>query len=151
MATIQTVPNQWVLTIHKEPINEDTLYARFEMTALEHAGYDLDAGAFKLWIYLAKNQDGYTFALSRADIEKRFNMGKTQYDKARKELVSKGYLVNERGNYYIFYERPKILTEEEKEEHRQKADAWEEQQEIKKIIKELTQPKKEKKLMNFNY
>lgn len=151
MATIPTVPNQWVLTIHKEPINQDTLYARFEMSALEHAGGDLDAGAFKLWIYLSKNQDGHTFALSPADLKKRFNMGKTQYDKARKDLVSKGYLVRVRGDYYNFYERPKILTEEEQEEHRQKATAWEDQKEINKIIKELKQPKKEKKFMDFNY
>lgn len=114
MAIIQTVPNQWVITIKKDAITEDTTYMRVNMESLERASKNLKAGAFKLWIYFAKNQDGYTFALSPTHIKETFNMSKTQYDNARGELEEKGYLVVQDRRYYHFVETPIILTREER-------------------------------------
>ena len=51
-----TVPNQKIVRIEKEPCGKGNLYAAINLKALEAAAQNLDAGAFKLWIYFAKNQ-----------------------------------------------------------------------------------------------
>lgn len=114
MSIIQTVPNQWVIKVKKADISEDTTYMRVNMDALDKAAKNLKAGAFKLWIYFAKNQHDYTFALSPKHVKELFNMDKTQYDNARAELVEKGYLVVQDRKYYHFCETPIILSTEER-------------------------------------
>lgn len=134
MATIQTVPNQWVIKVVKDSIDEDTTYMRTKISSLEKSAKDLKAGAFKLWIYFSKNQDNYTFALSPTHIQESFGMNKKQYDNARQELIEKGYLVRERGNYYIFRETPiKIDEEKLKEKNRH----LEEEKRLEQFIKEI--------------
>ena len=116
MAFIPTVPNQWVIKIKKETISDDTTYMRVNMDALDMAGKQLKAGAFKLWIYFAKNQQDYTFALSPQHVKDIFNMSKTQYDNARQELIEKGFLVRQDRNFYHFYETPVVSEEDDGEE-----------------------------------
>ena len=106
MAYIETVPNQLVIKIKKEQCNEDTNYMKVNMTALESASKDLKAGAFKLWIYFAKNQSEYTFALSPQHVKNIFGINKTQYNSAKAELINKGYLKQMDRNFYHFYEIP---------------------------------------------
>lgn len=101
-----TVPNQKIVTVEKEPCGKGNLYAAINLNAMEAAAQDLDAGAFKLWIYFAKNQNGYEFALSSKDAKDIFGLGKSQYDTAVKKLISSGYLTNIQGNQYIFSEIP---------------------------------------------
>ena len=101
-----TVPNQKIVTVEKEPCGKGNLYAAINLNALEAAAQDLDAGAFKLWIYFAKNQNGYEFALSSKDAHDAFGLGKSQYDTAVKKLISSGYLTNTQGNQYTFSEIP---------------------------------------------
>lgn len=101
-----TVPNQKIVRIEKEPCGKGNLYAAINLKALEAAAQNLDAGAFKLWIYFAKNQNGYEFALSSKDAHTSFGLGKSQYDTAVKKLISSGYLTNTQGNQYIFSEIP---------------------------------------------
>lgn len=67
---------------------------------------DLKGETFKLWCYLGKNQNGYEFALSKVDAM-NWGMGsKSSYDRAVKELIEKGYLVETSPNHYDFYELP---------------------------------------------
>ena len=73
---------------------------------MEAAAQKLDAGAFKLWMYFAKNQNGYDFALSSKDASASFGIGRSQYDTAVKKLIAAGYLTNTCGNNYIFSEVP---------------------------------------------
>ena len=101
-----TVPNQKIVTVEKEPCGKGNLYAAINLNAMEAAAQDLDAGAFKLWIYFAKNQNGYEFALSSKDAKDTFGLGKSQYDTAVKKLVAAGYLTNIQGNQYTFSEIP---------------------------------------------
>ena len=105
-----TVPNQKVIRIEKEPCGKGNLYAAINLKALEAAAQNLDAGAFKLWIYFAKNQNGYEFALSSKDAKDTFGLGKSQYDTAIKKLISSGYLTNIQGNQYTFSETPALQT-----------------------------------------
>ena len=105
-----TVPNQKVVKVEKEPCGKGNLYAAINLKALEAAAQNLDAGAFKLWIYFAKNQNGYEFALSSKDAKDTFGLGKSQYDTAIKKLISSGYLTNIQGNQYTFSETPALQT-----------------------------------------
>ena len=104
MANIKTVPNQKVVKINKEPCNKNNLYAAINLQAMEKAAIDLDAAGFKLWIYFAKNQCGYEFALSSKDVLDSFGMKRDQYNSAIEKLTKKGYLVKIEGNKYTFNE-----------------------------------------------
>ena len=100
----KTVPNQKIVVVQKETCDKSNLYAAINLNAMNTAAIDLDAGAFKLWVYFAKNQDGYEFALSSKDAAENFGLKKKQYDKAVKELIEKGYLLLAKGNLYFFNE-----------------------------------------------
>ena len=78
---------------------------------MECAARDLDAGAFKLWCYFAKNQNNYQFALSSADAEATMGIKIKQYNNAVKELIDKRYLVQSAigSNIYDFYEVSKAV------------------------------------------
>ena len=71
---------------------------------MEKAAQALDAGAFKLWCYFAKNQNSYEFALSSKEVQDTFGMKIRQYNSAVEELIEKGYLVPIGGNRYSFNE-----------------------------------------------
>lgn len=106
---IKTVPNQKVIKVNKEICNKDNKYAAINLEAMESAASELDAGAFKLWVYFAKNQNGYEFALSQKAVEECFGMKKKQYDNAVSQLIEKGFLVVSKGNYYIFNEKKFVV------------------------------------------
>lgn len=69
------------------------------------AAKDLQAGAFKLWIYFAKNTNNYDFALSSKEVEESFGIKIKQYNNAITELIEKGYLTQIQGNIYRFTEK----------------------------------------------
>ena len=99
-----TNPNQKTIAVQKEESNKEHKYAIFNLDALNTAMIDLKGETFKLWCYLNKNQNGYTFALSRIDAVKWGIGSKSSYDRAVKELITKGYLVETSPNHYDFYE-----------------------------------------------
>lgn len=80
---------------------------KLNINALNQAAKELNAGAFKLYIYFMKNQNDYTFALSNKVVEDEFGMKKTQYDSAIKELIDKGFLQLQSGNLYKCFDYPK--------------------------------------------
>lgn len=105
MANYKTVPNQKVVKVNKEVCNKQNIYATINITAMEKAAQELAAGAFKLWVYFAKNQHGYEFALSSKEIEANFGIKIKQYNNAVDELIEKGYLVQQgESNSYLFME-----------------------------------------------
>ena len=79
----------------------------YNLEALQHAMIDLSGEAFKLYMYLGKNQNGYTFALSKVDAIKWGVGSKSSYDRAVKTLIEKKYLVETSPNHFDFYELPK--------------------------------------------
>ena len=102
-----TVANQKTITTVKEKSDKDNKYAIFNLDALNYAMIDLKASGFKLWCYLNKNQNGYTFGLSAVEAVKWGEGCRKSYDNAVKELIEKGYLVDRGGNHFDFYELPK--------------------------------------------
>ena len=104
MSNYTTSPNQKTITVCKELCDNQHYYTMINLNALELASIDLKAGAFKLWVYLAKNQNNYTFALSNKAAQQYFGIKKDQYDSAVKELIEKGYLIETSKNKYLFSE-----------------------------------------------
>lgn len=71
--------------------------------------------ALQLYLYLAKNADGYSFALSQRAAEKEAGIKKTSFHKYVDLLIREGYLVRRGGNIYDFYEIPQKKEKEEVE------------------------------------
>ena len=108
-----TVPNQKTISVQKEKCSADELYSMYNLGALQYAMLDLKGEAFKIWVYIGKNQHGYTFGLSKVDAINWGIGSKSSYDRAVKELIDKGYLVETSPNHYDFYELPIDEDEEE--------------------------------------
>ena len=83
----ETNPNQKTVRVEKERCDKNNLYAMYNLQALSSAMLDLKGETFKLWCYLNKNQNGYTFALSKVDALKWGIGSKSSYDRAVAELV----------------------------------------------------------------
>lgn len=90
-------------------------YARIHNNALELAAQNLKGEHIKLWLYLAKNQDGYQLELSPKACAS-FGISKDVYYAAKKKLVELGYLVpvNDGSNILVFYEMPRTDSENPK-------------------------------------
>lgn len=107
MAT--TVANQELAEIKKEPCDTDNIYAKINIEAMQMAMKDLTPVQFQVWLYFAKNQAGYVFAVSPAAALNEFGIKKQSFQEAKRVLKEKGYLVNNPSkgkNYFIFYEKP---------------------------------------------
>lgn len=122
--------NQKQIEVVKSKCDKENYYMMCNLNALELAAADLSAGAFKLYIYFVKNQNGYIFDLSSKDIKDKWGMGKTQYDNAVKELINKGFLLETEKNKFIFTDKPrsaplaleKYLDSEEWQEKKKQLD-----------------------------
>ena len=107
---IQVNPNQKTIKVNKESSDKINLYAKYNINALQVAMSSLKGETFKLWCYLNKNQNNYTFALSKVDAINWGIGSKSSYDRGIAELIEKGYLVKISGNTYYFYELPQKLN-----------------------------------------
>ena len=82
-----------------------------EAAALDEAARRLQSkGGFKLYMYLAKNQDKYNFALSSADFCAWSGLGIAAYRTAFEELEKEGYLIKatDKQTIYTFYDKAQI-------------------------------------------
>lgn len=114
---METVENQRVITTNKEPCSSksaDQYYTAINLKALELAMSSLSPNAFKMWVYLAKNQNNYTFALSKVDTMAWCGFSKNTYTAAFNELVKEGYLIEskEGSSHYDFYEVSQLPPKE---------------------------------------
>lgn len=103
-----SVPNQRILTISKAPTDKQHKYTANNLEALDEAARRLQSkGGFKLYMYLAKNQDKYNFALSSSDFCAWSGCALTAYNTAFKELETEGYLIpkEEGSSIYTFYDK----------------------------------------------
>lgn len=116
---MKTVPNQRTITVNKEKTDKQHKYTVNNLTALDEAAGRLQTkGGFKLYMYLAKNQDKYNFALSSSTFCQWSGLGITAYNSAFQELVQEGYLVsanseNKKETRFIFYDKPRKPQEDQ--------------------------------------
>ena len=110
-----TVPNQRLITIHRERAATDFL--GIKNSHWQAAARDLGAHALMLYLYFASNANGYLLALSPAAIRQAVGMPPSTYRDQFTKLIDRGYLV-QRGdsNTYDFYETPPRATHTEKDD-----------------------------------
>lgn len=101
------VPNQKVVKVNKKPCQSD--YMTIHNSDWTNAFISLKRASFGIYLYIASNVDGYTFALSRTDVMDKLKIGKDSYIRGVKELVDKGYLVEDENGNYQFYTFPICL------------------------------------------
>lgn len=110
-----TVPNQRVITIHRERATSDFL--GIKNSNWQSAACELGAHATLLYLYLASNANGFQLALSPRAIQQSVGMPASTYRDQFLKLVDKGYLVQRaESNIYDFYETPQRATCESNEE-----------------------------------
>ena len=114
-----TVPNQRTITVNKEKTDKSHRYTANNLDALDEAARRLQSkGGFKLYMYLAKNQNNYSFALSSADFCAWSGLGITAYNSAFEELREQGYLIPKdsskpKESRFTFYDKSRLADEEE--------------------------------------
>ena len=117
MTTFNSNPNQRHITIAKELCDTQNLYAKINLSALQHAMHTLTPKAFELWIYFSKNQDGHKFYLSKVDFLNWSNVSASSYKNAFDELKDRGYLIpidKEKAEplQWNFYEVPTVIDDD---------------------------------------
>lgn len=104
-----SVPNQKIVQVAPRTARSKTnLYATMNIDALQQAMRDLKGSGLKMWLYFNKNQNNYTFELSRKACEE-WGIKKDSYYDGLRKLEEKGYLrqSHQGSNFYQFYETPR--------------------------------------------
>ena len=93
-------------------------YFKIGNSQLDKAAADLSGNAFKLYIYLADNQNNYKLELSSKHFIQWSGTSDSTYDRAFKELKDKGYLIKapDKKNIYLFVEESRNYNERHKED-----------------------------------
>lgn len=109
--SLTTVPNQRTIHVHREKPHTDFLGIKNENWMA--AARDLSAHTLKLYMYFAANADNYTFAFSPSAVLDAIGMPKSTCHDQFSILINKGYLVNEHGSTFSFYEVPQSRSEQQ--------------------------------------
>ena len=94
-------PNQKKYIIEKK-IEEGDVFFMLKWDEYCQAAKELTPSALNLYMYLAKNKDGYSFYFSSKDFKQTFGVADRTYRNAKTELVRKGYLREEKNNIVRF-------------------------------------------------
>lgn len=106
---IKTVPHQRTIKVGKSTTDKSHKYTTNNLEALAEASKNLQSlGGFKLYMYLAKNQENYELALSNADFKEWSGLERRAYTTAFEELKEKGYLVPLNDSESIYFFRDKL-------------------------------------------
>ena len=100
------VPNQQIVIVSKCDADKQHPYTVINLEAMDLALATLKGCDLTLWLYIAKNQNKYSFALSCADFCRSTAFSPSSYHRAVISLKEKGYLVQKEinSNVCIFYE-----------------------------------------------
>ena len=115
---VEPVANQRVIRVNKALTDKQNIYTKNNLSALDEAARRLQSkGGFKLYMYMAKNQDKYEFALSSAFFCEWSGLGRTAYTTAFEELIKEGYLIpydksKQKETRFLFYEKSQIPEED---------------------------------------
>ncbi len=109
---LKTVPHQRTIKVKKSATDRAHKYTANNLEALAEASKNLQSlGGFKLYMYLAKNQNDYELALSSADFKAWSGLASRAYTTAFEELKSKGYLIALNDSESIYFFRDKLDIE----------------------------------------
>lgn len=101
-----SVPNQRKIYIKRDSDRARINYFKVSNQNLHSAMHNLKSNAFKLWVYLADNTDGYAMDLYPVDFCKKANVSESTYKRAFQELIDKRYLIQSEksNNLFLFKE-----------------------------------------------
>ena len=96
------------MTVNREIPTKNTREAYLTIYGrnLIAAARDLNGNAFKLYCYIASNRNGYSFDFSPQDFINQYGISINSARSSVQELITKGYLVETKHNFYQFYEVP---------------------------------------------
>lgn len=106
-----TYPNQNTIIVYKK--NSGGVFIMLDWEDLAMAARDLTPVGFKLYLYLAKNQDNYQLNFSSKDFCKTLDVSDRSFRDAKKLLIQKGYLQELENNKINFCTRPVYLNKKE--------------------------------------
>lgn len=115
-----TVPNQKTVIVHREMPVKDFLQIKNENWM--EVNKKFTPYGLQVYLYLAKNKDGFNLALSQAAAEEEAGIKKTTFHKYINLFIAEGYLVKRSGNKYDFYETPHKQTVQEENENSDSSD-----------------------------
>lgn len=121
-----SVPNQRKIIIQNAPCDRNNLYCMINIEALQQAMSELSGAGLALWLYLAKNQNGYSMDLSPADAAK-YGIKRSSFYRAEDELTRLGYIKHHKGNVFIFCNNPSPkmeLIESQNETQKNQVPKW---------------------------
>lgn len=104
---METYANQKIIIIDKSDEKDDNYLQIYNKDWIQ-ASKDMIYGTFKLYLYLASNNDGFRFALSQRAVKNKLGISKAAYHKAIDQLIDMGYLNLEYGNTYKFTTSPQF-------------------------------------------
>ena len=73
---------------------------------IREAAKKLSPSALKLYLYFVENEDGWEFNFSPKDFQKRYDVAESTSRNAKRELIDKGYIIEEKNNHFTFYSNP---------------------------------------------
>lgn len=71
------------------------------------AAINLSPSAFKLYLYFVENEDGWNFHFFPKNFQNAYNVSESTYRNAKRELTTKGYIIQNQNNTFTFYSNPK--------------------------------------------
>lgn len=86
----------------KKQYEEGDIFLMLKWEDCVNAGKELSGTAFNLYLYLAKNNDGYNFYFSPAHFCEMYGVSDRTYRNARDKLFEKGYLKEGDNNNVYF-------------------------------------------------
>ena len=116
---METYPNQKIIKI-KKPKYRDS-FLQIGIDEWKEASKKLSPSAFKIYLYLAGNADGFNLALSKQAVENDLGIKKTAYYDAMKELEALDYLHTIQGNIKEFTTTPTVKAENGEEEQKKRS------------------------------
>lgn len=75
------------------------------------ASKNLSPAALNLYMYMAKNQDNYQFALSSKDFCSSFGVADRTYRDAKAQLLKCGYIKEEKGSNKLIFNTAPVFKE----------------------------------------
>lgn len=106
----KTVTNQKLIKVNinvkfpkeKTKAEKNEIYGKVNKKCTSKAMLELTPSAFKIYMYIALQENGWSFGLSPANIEKNTGVGRTAYHEAIKLLIAKNYLIEMNNTCYMF-------------------------------------------------
>ena len=98
--------NQKSVTIHKKLSHTRNKYFTVNKEPNHTAMQNLSGTAYKMYIYLCENRDGFAFLLSNQRFSLATGVSTRMYQSAKQELLEKNYLQENADGDYEFYADP---------------------------------------------